>query len=268
MKNPDISLHHLTIVDSPVPEFLRIAGKLGCSRVSLFANDLGYGFPVVDADSVAEVGRILEGEGLSVASIAVFVIGGQTIDEHRRQLEIAGRLGAGFACTVVRETDRARAAAEIEALAGAARDHGIDLGIEFLRGTAGCPDLATARELVCMTDSSNVGILLDTTHFIRSGGSVAELETCDLSRVGYVHLADGPRELAEDQFAHEVIHDRLAPGEGEFPLIEIVKALPAPHVFEVEAPMRRSREAGESAESRARRAIDGARKIVAAAAHA
>ncbi|MCK9896156.1 hypothetical protein [Frankia sp. AgB32] len=82
------------------------------------------------------------------------------------------------------------------------------------------------------------------------------------------------RLLAHVQLSDNTIHqrgavyrdessDRMAPGDGELPLREIIAALPADVPVGLEVPMRTRADAGEPTEDRARRCVQGARWLFA-----
>ncbi|MFJ9710349.1 hypothetical protein [Streptomyces sp. NPDC101234] len=58
-------------------------------------------------------------------------------------------------------------------------------------------------------------------------------------------------------------HDRAVPGDGEFPLAEILSLLPPEVTVSAEVPLRRLERLGVSPEDRARRILDGSRRLMA-----
>lgn len=266
MTSSALSLHHLTIADLSVPDFLRLAGKGDCSAVTLFTNNLGYDFPMVADDEVKEIRRILDGEGLALSSTCDFIVSSADgIEGQKKYLAMAAELGAKYASTVIGDTDEGRAVEALAEFAAAAGDHGMRVAIEFLLMTPGCPTIEKADELIRKSGATNTGILLDVTHFTRSGGTIEGLRAMDTSLVEYVHLADGPAYWPEDKLAEEVLYDRLVPGEGEFPLVDILAAVPRSAILEVEAPTTTAAAEGVSAEDRMARYVGGARSVIAAA---
>jgi sugar phosphate isomerase/epimerase len=71
----------------------------------------------------------------------------------------------------------------------------------------------------------NGGIILDTWHHARRGGTVEDLRLVDLTRVWGVQIADAPRVPVLDDLAAECRDHRRWPGTGDLPLREIVRAL-------------------------------------------
>lgn len=119
----------------------------------------------------------------------------------------------------------------VEAIAGVAeraRARGVALCLEFMPRT-GIPDLAAAVEISAAA-GTNVGILVDTWHFSRSGGTVVDLRGLASGSVLCIQVND--RIAADDRLvegpggpAYHRMANRLLPGDGELPLGDIVAAL-------------------------------------------
>jgi sugar phosphate isomerase/epimerase len=102
------------------------------------------------------------------------------------------------------------------ALCDRAAEHGLRLQLEFIPGT-GLHDLAAAWAVVEAADRPNGGILLDTWHFFRSGSSFELLDALPAEKIFGLQIEDAPAAMPADP-AHESLHGRLLPGEGEFEL--------------------------------------------------
>jgi sugar phosphate isomerase/epimerase len=113
-------------------------------------------------------------------------------------------------------------------VAARARVRGVALCLEFMTGT-GIPDLAVALDIIAAV-GTNVGILVDTWHFSRTGGTVEQLRAVAPGSVVCVQVND--RIAAEDRPVagpggptYAKMANRLLPGDGELPLGNLVKAL-------------------------------------------
>lgn len=257
-----LSVHHVTVADASSIEFIKAAAQAGYGAVSMFANNLGYDLPQVTPESLPEVKAALAGEGLAVTAAADFVMtaapdGG----DHQRYLDLTAELGARYASAVVGELEEAASVDAIGRFAEVAKQAGLRVIVEFLRMTPGCQDFQTCDRLVRAAGSDNVGILLDVTHFTRSGGTPELLAGMDTSLVEYVHLADGPLSIAEEDIADEVVYNRLVVGEGKFPIKAILSHLPKGIIREVEAPNRAMLKAGMSLVDRLRRHASAAQAL-------
>jgi sugar phosphate isomerase/epimerase len=87
------------------------------------------------------------------------------------------------------------------------------------------------------------GVLVDPLHLRRSGGSpadVAPLVADHPSRYPYAQLCDGPLtgpEGGRPALYAEAVENRLAAGDGELPLAEMLAALPPGVPLSVETPV-------------------------------
>jgi sugar phosphate isomerase/epimerase len=106
-----------------------------------------------------------------------------------------------------------------------AAEHGVLVHVEFLPWSK-IPDLDTAARIARSADRDNCGILVDSWHFHRSGGSLDELRAIPGALVKGVQLNDGPREPEAD-LMDATLHERRLPGDGDFDLVGLVDVLDA-----------------------------------------
>jgi sugar phosphate isomerase/epimerase len=107
-----------------------------------------------------------------------------------------------------------------------AGEDGIRLTIEFLPGT-GIPDFATAHAVVRDAGAPNGSVLLDTWHFARGGGTLADLTPEAVGAIGAVQLSD--RAPEQDAEPYVPRRGRKLPGDGALPLVELVSRIMAAH---------------------------------------
>jgi sugar phosphate isomerase/epimerase len=105
-----------------------------------------------------------------------------------------------------------------------AAEHGLRLQLEFMPGS-GIPDLASAWEIVRLAGRPNGGVLVDSWHFFRSTPDFALLSSIPPERIFALQLGDAPA-LPVEEVAHELLHSRLLPGEGELELTRFLRAMP------------------------------------------
>lgn len=117
--------------------------------------------------------------------------------------------------------DYHRAAAALREAASLAGDSGVRVALEFQKTAGFCTSLDTAIAVIDQCGSSNVGVCLDLFHF-QTGpskfGDLAYLSRDNLAWVQICDLAGVPRELAGDG-------DRILPGDGEFPIGQVIDHL-------------------------------------------
>ncbi|CAE6858479.1 sugar phosphate isomerase/epimerase family protein [Paraburkholderia nemoris] len=105
-----------------------------------------------------------------------------------------------------------------------AREHGVICDIENLP-MWGVATLQHAWDIVRVADMPNGGIVFDTLHFIRSRSDLATLASIPGNAIHCVQVNDGPLELPAGVTLEENCFDRLWPGEGEFPLVDMLHTL-------------------------------------------
>ena len=112
------------------------------------------------------------------------------------------------------------------ALCDRAADDGMRMAIEFFAWSPLC-SLSDTWTIVRDADRANGGIILDTWHHARRGGTADDIALVDAARIWGVQIADAPTRPVLDDLAAECRHHRRWPGEGELPLDAIVQALRA-----------------------------------------
>jgi hypothetical protein len=80
-----------------------------------------------------------------------------------------------------------------------------------------------------------------------------------------MELSDTTMQRRMEHYAEEAMYERMTPGEGELPLLEMLAALPQDRVVGLEIPMRASAEAGVSAYDRLLPCVNSARSLLARA---
>lgn len=113
----------------------------------------------------------------------------------------------------------------IEAFGGVcdrAAQHGLFVSLEFLPW---CPiaNLAKGREIVEGANRPNGGVMFDTWHHFRSGGSSAEVRKLQGRAIAAIQFNDAPKEPGADLLT-ETVTARLLPGEGAIDLVNIIHA--------------------------------------------
>jgi sugar phosphate isomerase/epimerase len=116
-----------------------------------------------------------------------------------------------------------RAAEDLAGVCDRAREHGLLVTVEFLPWS-GIPNAAVAHDLVQRTGRENATLMVDTWHWYRGGADLDMLQSIPGDRIGSVQLNDAPREAAADLVV-ESMQDRLAPGEGDIPIAEVIRVL-------------------------------------------
>jgi len=134
-------------------------------------------------------------------------------DTHARRLNVAHFLGHA--------TPLPELAASIGAVCRRVAPLGCVVSLEFIPGT-GIPDLATAQRLCEISNEPNLGVLLDTWHWARCGGTLEQIQ--QLPRGAIVALQLNDRVTPPPGEVYKPMTGRLLPGDGELPLAAILNA--------------------------------------------
>jgi sugar phosphate isomerase/epimerase len=104
-----------------------------------------------------------------------------------------------------------------------AAEHGRAIHLEF-SPIGGVADLRTAWDIVKGADRPNGGILFDTWHFYRGTPDLELLASIPGDRIFAVQISDARPEVVKSLW-NDTLHERLLPGDGVFPLADVVRVL-------------------------------------------
>jgi sugar phosphate isomerase/epimerase len=266
--NP-ISLEQLTVEEASPIELVSIAGALQCQHVSLFLRAPGspsqWNPLVTDAAFRRELAARMADAGVTPYTVEFFPLSPRAqVEPYRPALECAAELGAKRLSALTSDPDENRRLERFCEICDLAAEYGLGVNAEFVAITQ-LPSLRDAVRLVTRANRRNGGIMVDTLHLMRSGSTVAELAAVDPRWIGGAQFSDGPLTMAPDKQLFEAMSERMLPGDGEFPLREFVRALPANVPIGVEVPLRSLKDRGVGPLERARLAVEASRRVIAEA---
>jgi sugar phosphate isomerase/epimerase len=259
-----LSLESLTLTDTQPADIVRAASEAGFDIVSLWVQPPPlYPAPLLTAEKEAACAAALADSDLEVIALEAFDL--QSIAEvegWRDALERGARLGGKVALAInFTNPDPVETAEALARLAEVAGEYGLGVNLEPV---AGGQTSTLAQGLAMIAASrADAGIVFDPWHLIASGGGVADLDALDLSRIRYVQLCDGPVPLRADRVVTDAVCERLYPGYGAFPLLEMLRRLPRDVPVGIECPSLRRAAAGMSPLEQAREALAAARGLLA-----
>ncbi|WP_373490931.1 sugar phosphate isomerase/epimerase family protein [Parasphingorhabdus sp.] len=238
-----LALHQITMMDGGPEGLVRFAAESGLDSVCLFtATPLdahGQGmFPVIAPASAQSFKRLLRDQDVRIINAEYFpVTQGGDVAEYLPAIALAAELGAKRLVTHIHETGSERAEDQLAMLCTMASEHGLEVGLEFTGFAHGCNSLASAVALHHRMNRSNLTVAIDALHLFRTGGTLEQLAALDPAIIGYAQLCDGPDFRRSNDYLEEAMH-RMIPGEGVFPLRDLM-ALLGPHVdIDIEVPPR------------------------------
>ena len=163
----------------------------------------------VELAAIAEQVRDL---GLVVTDLSALGLGADASTDERVSTSMARRcvaLGIPLCALVLPVPPSYDRIARVADVFGAS---GIRLALEFVPYTA-VRTLAEAQAVCARVGYERCGLLVDTWHLARSGGSPADVASLRPGAIACVQLADAAAEAAED-VADESRRSRLLPGDG------------------------------------------------------
>jgi len=242
-----ISLAHLTVLDTTPPELVTVAAAAGFTTIGIrLTATPSVGVPPYD---ILHDGPLLRETLLRLADTGVSVLDTEFLrfePEHRVGipegfLEVSARLGAKHVLVMSAEPKEARTIERFCELCDRAKPYGLGVGLEFAIYT-GVRTLAHAAHVIARSKRSNASVLIDALHFSRSGGIPPHVKSLDPSLFRYAQICDASPDMPGPGDTPALIREartgRLLPGEGVLPLAELVAALPDTVPLAVEAPCR------------------------------
>jgi sugar phosphate isomerase/epimerase len=258
-----LSLDSLTVADTPPAELVRAAKSAGFDQVSLWVQPPPI-FPlqlVTPANLKACMAALAE-TGVGVGALEVFVLSSaEAVKSYRPALELGARLGGKTASTInVGNADQAKVGELFAQFAELAREYGLGATHEPL-AMFETSTLAQARDIV-RAARMDAGIVLDAFHLVRAGGTVSDVRALEPKLIWHVQLCDGTAAVSPEGASYEASCERLYPGDGEFPLVELFRDAPTNISWGIEAPSVRRAKAGMSAEQQAHEAMVAMLRVI------
>jgi sugar phosphate isomerase/epimerase len=266
----NLGIEHLSVFGLPPVEFVALAADLGCRYLATGLapfpfNPHGYA-PFSLRDDAAlrvEMRAALRDRDVSISLGEGFSVrAGADVVDAIGDVDIMAELGVARLNVITLDADVGRTIDQFGTLADLAGSRGMEVTVEFVPGLP-IGDLDSAVAAVRAVGRPNFRLLVDTMHLVRSGSSAADLAAIDPALIGYLQLCDVPLVPLVSNYGEEATCERMVPGEGELPLVDIVSVIPADTIVGLEVPMRMSAEAGVGPYDRLRRCVEGARRIMA-----
>ncbi|OHV39175.1 sugar phosphate isomerase/epimerase family protein [Pseudofrankia saprophytica] len=264
-----LSIEPLSVMGLPPVEYVGLAADLGLRYVALALSALPnpYGYPSYslrdDAALRRETVAALRDRGVTVSLGDGFVLQpGMNMRDLAGDVAIMAELGAQRVNTVTFDPDLNRSVDQFGVLAELAAEAGMETSLEFAPGLT-IADLPTALDAVRAVGRPDFRLLIDTMHLVRSGSSPAEVAAIDPDLIGYIQLSDAPLVPTIPNYMEEACFERMVPGTGDLPLLDILDALPRQLVIGLEVPLRSRADAGVGPHERLGACVDAARKLLA-----
>ena len=251
---PVISLDQLTVIGVSPTQFVDIAADAGYDAVSPFVGGPGvlasHRLAVGDPETEAMVVRLRD-RGLTVNNLdGLMITPGMDWNAYAGLIELALHIGAKRGVTLIFDPDGSRAADSFARATEMARRAGLPLAMEFTE-ISEIKSLAQAADYIARS-GERVGILVDLLHLSKAGEGPQDVAGLDPSLFVCAQVCDGAAPSTLDAYQDACMFERQVPGEGEFPVVEFLAALPKDAPIGVEIPLRTLAAQGVSHLDRAR----------------
>jgi len=266
-----LGIEFLSVFGLPPVEFVTLAADLGCRYISTGLTSVPYNPPTYPPFSLKddpalrrEMIAALRDRGVSISlGEGMLVRPEKDVRDLVSDLEIMGELGIRRINTLSLDPNRTRSIDQFGTLVDMASAVGMEATVETSPGFFP-PDLPTALNVIGAVGRPDFRLLVDVMHIVRSGGTAADLASLDPDSIGYVQLSDVPLVAAgTSSYYEEAMFDRMVPGTGELPLLDILDAVPRDLVIGLEVPSRSQAQAGLGPHERLGRCVAAARGLLA-----
>jgi sugar phosphate isomerase/epimerase len=234
-----LSLAHLTIAEATPTELSIAAAKAGFAGVGLRITGFTPQGPGPDLvgrrDRIRSLRGILADGELTVTSVCTYRLTADRVSaDYARVFEACCQIGASTILITCFIEDHGRAEGAIAELSALADGFGLRLGLEFLK-TSAVRSLDAAEALRRGVGAANVGHIVDALHLHRCGHRAGDLARLPAGTLYGIQLCDAGL-FDPPRGSHAEVRDRLYPGEGELPLLDLLDCAGPASWIEIEAP--------------------------------
>jgi sugar phosphate isomerase/epimerase len=264
-----LGIEFISMFALPPVECVNLAADLGCQHIGMMLSPMAdnpHHYPAWSLRSDAALRRdliaVMRERNVSISlGEGFFAIPGRDIRNSTADLELMRELGVKRICTLSVGGELNFAFDQIAMLAEMTGVLDMELVIEF-GPCVGIADLPTAASAMQHVNKPNTRLLIDTMHLYRSGSTAADLVKLGLDKIGYVQLCDAPVISIQPSYVEEAKYERMVPGTGELPLIDVLKVLPPQLVIGLEVPQRALATAGTGPRERLGASVAAARRLL------
>jgi sugar phosphate isomerase/epimerase len=248
-----IGIAHLTLLRLSPPELVTAAAEAGYDFVGIRVKAVTRGehqYPMEPGSPMSrETLHRLDDTGLTVRDIEFLTVGPDTgADDWRPALEAGAALGASTFSVVGVDPDRGRLTDTLARLTADSAAYGIRPTLEPIS----YQPVSRVADAAAIARAAGAAVLLDSLHIQRGGSSLDDVRALEPELVPCIQLCDGPLAVptslelpaqlplgmtADGSVLQvEARVQRRVVGDGEFPLAELLAAVPATTPISVEVP--------------------------------
>jgi sugar phosphate isomerase/epimerase len=267
-----VGIEFLSVFGLPPVAYVNVAADLGCRYISTGLEPFPYDPPSYPRFSLRddpalrrEMTAAMRDRGVSISlAEGMNVRAGSDLRDRGRDLELFAELGAQRINTVSLDPDPNRSIDQFGFLAEMAASLGMETTLEPSPGLT-FPNLPATVDAVRKVGRPDFRLLIDVMHVTRAGAGPADVAALEPGTVGYIQLSDAPLVPVIGEYRQETMFERMVPGTGELPLLELLAALPGDLVVGLEVPQRSLEQAGVGPHERLGWCVEAARDLLARA---
>jgi sugar phosphate isomerase/epimerase len=261
-RRSSLSLDCLTLPDVGPVDLVRIASEAGFGSFSLWVQPPAmYDVMLATAAMADDIAAAMADHSVALGNLEVFNLNtDEPIAAYEPAIALGARLGAATATAIDFGAPRADMVERLAAFCALCADQGIRAMVEpIAMGNVRTPQEGVALIRAAGADAK---LVVDCVHFVRTGCTPDDLRAIAPEYIGHVQLCDGPATIEPDDLGLEATANRLYPGEGDFPLVDILAAIPPSATLGLEVPNVARLEQGMPPADRARSALSAARSVL------
>jgi sugar phosphate isomerase/epimerase len=235
-----MSLAYLTVNGVSLPEHVTVAAENGYQSVGL---RLMGSRPPAPEDwrneaLIKETELRLDDTGLKVLDCEIFWLQPETrVSEYVGLFEVMQRLDSHLLLVLSRDPELQRGFENFVELCQLAAKYDVLCNHEFSKITP-VEDLKQTVDIVKRSGQPNARVLVDSLHLSRSGGTPRDVAEVDPKLMEYAQLCDAPAAIPDMERMRLEPGDRMLPGQGGLPLVELMRVLPSDMPIAIEAPVK------------------------------
>lgn len=238
-----VGVAHLTLLSLTPPEVVTTAARAGFDFVGLRVKSVTAteeAFPMTaGSPMMRETLARLADTSLAVRDVEFLPVTADTTrDDWMPALESGAELGASGITVTGADPDRARLEDTLARLA----DDGAAFGIRPLLEPISYQPVSTVADAASVARATGAALMLDPLHIARGGSSIDDVRALDADLVPVIQLCDAALAAPGGgipALQHEARVQRLLVGEGDLPLADLLRAVPAGTAVSVEIPHER-----------------------------
>ena len=269
--NSSLGIDRLGVFGMPPVQLIELAADLGCDSVRVgllrplratIRTNIRRGRCETILRCAAKTIAAQQRCSVRIAMVEGFVVmPGRDIRSCAQDLDLVRELGGDRIVCVSVDRDMRRTSDGFATLSEMAAERGLPVSAEM--GSLGpYGRVESALTLVRAVGMSNFSLLIDSMHFFRLGNTIEQFAAIDPKLIGYVQLCDAPWAPRFETYMEEAMYERMAPGDGELPLRELVPLLPPDVVVSLETPMRSLADRGVGPRERMAPCVAAARAML------